>query len=83
MRESYQDSTAKFCLACDMDDFFTVMYQPHRPDGVTTSALVPHRLLYSMWQHALHLAGYEQQDAHEFFMGLLDGIHSSTHCNGK
>lgn len=49
---------------------------------VPKTAIVPHQLLYSMWQHAQHLAGYDQQDAHEFFMGLLDGIHSFTHCNG-
>lgn len=66
-----------FCLACDMDRFFTQMFRP----GSGLVPFVPHDLLYSMWQHAMHLAGYEQQDAHEFLMGLLDGIHSSTHCN--
>lgn len=33
-------------------------------------------LLYcSWWQHSANLASYEQQDAHEFFISLLDGIH--------
>lgn len=27
------------------------------------------------WQHAHHLAGYEQQDAHEFFIATLDLLH--------
>ena len=27
------------------------------------------------WQHARHLAGYEQQDAHEFFIATLDLLH--------
>ena len=48
---------------------------------ISPSAIVPHRLLYSMWQNASHLAGYEQHDAHEFLLGFLDGIHSHTHCN--
>lgn len=29
----------------------------------------------SWWQHAANLASYEQQDAHEFFISMLDGIH--------
>ncbi|CAA6672615.1 unnamed protein product [Spirodela intermedia] len=27
------------------------------------------------WQHATNLASYEQQDAHEFFISMLDGLH--------
>ncbi|KAJ6862127.1 LOW QUALITY PROTEIN: hypothetical protein NC652_039082 [Populus alba x Populus x berolinensis] len=27
------------------------------------------------WQHSANLASYEQQDAHEFFISVLDGIH--------
>ena len=37
--------------------------------------LVPHVLLHMTWQHAHHLAGYEQQDAHEFFIATLDLLH--------
>lgn len=29
----------------------------------------------SWWQHSENLASYEQQDAHEFFISVLDGIH--------
>uniref|UniRef100_A0A0M3JAT8 ubiquitinyl hydrolase 1 n=1 Tax=Anisakis simplex TaxID=6269 RepID=A0A0M3JAT8_ANISI len=28
-----------------------------------------------VWTHARHLAGYEQQDAHEFFIAALDVLH--------
>ena len=35
----------------------------------------PHKLLYMIWTHAHHLAGYEQQDAHEFFIATLDLLH--------
>lgn len=37
----------------------------------------PARFLYSWWQHAANLAGYEQQDAHEFFISAVDGIHAN------
>ena len=29
----------------------------------------------SWWQHSTSSASYEQQDAHEFFISMLDGIH--------
>ena len=34
-----------------------------------------------MWKHASEMAGYEQQDAHEFFISLLDGLHLAE--NGR
>jgi ubiquitin carboxyl-terminal hydrolase 22/27/51 len=36
---------------------------------------IPYRLLHLVWTHARHLAGYEQQDAHEFFIAALDVLH--------
>ncbi|KAJ6295337.1 hypothetical protein OIU78_023373 [Salix suchowensis] len=35
----------------------------------------PAQFLYSWWHHSANLASYEQQDAHEFFISVLDGIH--------
>ena len=32
---------------------------------------------FSWWQHASNLASYEQQDAHEFFISILDHIHEN------
>jgi hypothetical protein len=29
----------------------------------------------SWWQHSANLASYEQQDAHEFFISMLNTIH--------
>jgi len=34
-----------------------------------------------VWTSARHLAGYEQQDAHEFLIAALDLLH--RHCIGK
>lgn len=31
--------------------------------------------VFSWWQHSENLASYEQQDAHEFFISMLDRIH--------
>ena len=41
-----------------------------------TTYLVPSNLLYAVWAHADYMAGYDQQDAHEFLIALLDGIGS-------
>ncbi|KAI4314953.1 hypothetical protein L6164_027809 [Bauhinia variegata] len=38
----------------------------------------PAKFLYSWWQHAANLASYEQQDAHEFFISMLAGIHEKV-----
>ncbi len=33
-------------------------------------------LLSSTLQNSKHMAGYTQQDAHEFFIALIDGLHN-------
>jgi ubiquitin carboxyl-terminal hydrolase 22/27/51 len=38
----------------------------------------PHCFLYTMWNVAGHLAGYNQQDAHEFLMAILGALSSPT-----
>ena len=42
---------------------------------------IPFKLLHLVWTHARHLAGYEQQDAHEFFISALDVLHH--HSGGQ
>ncbi|KAK3435795.1 hypothetical protein EUGRSUZ_C00509 [Eucalyptus grandis] len=61
-----------FCLACDMDAMFSVVFLRER------MPYSPAKFLYSWWQHAANLASYEQQDAHEFFISMLDGIHEKV-----
>ncbi|CAB1311954.1 unnamed protein product [Coregonus sp. 'balchen'] len=51
-----------------------LFYSGHR------SPHIPFRLLHLVWTHARHLAGYEQQDAHEFLIAALDVLH--RHCKG-
>ena len=57
------------CIVCEVSRLFQEFYSG------TKTPLVPHVLLHMTWQHAHHLAGYEQQDAHEFFIATLDLLH--------
>ncbi|XP_064637300.1 ubiquitin carboxyl-terminal hydrolase 22-like isoform X2 [Lineus longissimus] len=73
------------CLVCEMSRLFQEFYS-----GVRTPH-IPYRLLHLVWTHARHLAGYEQQDAHEFLIAALDVLHqhwqngissnNPHHCN--
>lgn len=60
------------CLVCEVSKLFQEFYNGNR------GPLSLHRLLHLIWNHARHLAGYEQQDAHEFFIATLDVLH--RHC---
>ena len=71
---SMQSTTGRsdLCLACDIDDLFAAFYSgDHTPYG-------PQSILTSVWRHAEHLSGYKQQDAHELYMSMLDGLHHYT-----
>ncbi|CAK9317547.1 unnamed protein product [Citrullus colocynthis] len=59
----------QLCLPCDIDCIFSAVFSgDHMPYS-------PAQFLYSWWQHSATLACYEQQDAHEFFISVLDRIH--------
>ncbi|KAK7475420.1 hypothetical protein BaRGS_00033370 [Batillaria attramentaria] len=62
------------CLVCEMGRLFQEFYS-----GVRTP-YIPYKLLHLVWTNARHLAGYEQQDAHEFLIAALDVLH--RHCQG-
>ena len=55
---------------CVSEQFYSGHRSPH----------IPYKLLHLVWTHARHLAGYEQQDAHEFLIAALDVLH--RHCKG-
>ncbi|KAK4431783.1 Ubiquitin C-terminal hydrolase 22 [Sesamum alatum] len=63
------NKNVQLCLACDLDAIFSAVFSGDR------TPYSPAKFLYSWWQHASNLASYEQQDAHEFFISMLDGIH--------
>ncbi|KAJ8664475.1 hypothetical protein QAD02_006137 [Eretmocerus hayati] len=60
------------CLVCEVGSLFQEFYSGNK------APLILHKLLHLIWTHARHLAGYEQQDAHEFFIATLDVLH--RHC---
>ncbi|EKX53358.1 hypothetical protein GUITHDRAFT_133087 [Guillardia theta CCMP2712] len=59
------------CMGCEMDRLLNDFFQCGK------SAYTPHQFLYNMWRSSQHLAGYEQQDAHECFISVLDALHNS------
>ncbi|GAB2300282.1 hypothetical protein Dimus_034317 [Dionaea muscipula] len=69
---SHGKEELKACLACDLDAMVSAVFSGGR------SPYSPAKFLYSWWQHAANLATYEQQDAHEFFISILDGIHEKV-----
>ena len=62
-------TTRHVCLACEMDLLFS-----HCFSG-TSSAFSPNSFLHTMWCSSDRFAGYDQQDAHEFFIAALAAIH--------
>ncbi|GJQ81712.1 hypothetical protein Trydic_g9153 [Trypoxylus dichotomus] len=63
------------CLVCEVSKLFQEFYKGARVP------LALHELLHLIWTHAKYLAGYEQQDAHEFFMATLNVLHN--HCKDE
>ncbi|XP_075260277.1 ubiquitin carboxyl-terminal hydrolase 22-like isoform X2 [Convolutriloba macropyga] len=67
------------CLMCELSHIFQEVYSGAK------DPFVPLRLLHLIWNNSSHLAGYEQQDAHEFLISALGGLQSDvicTECNG-
>ncbi|CAI9274888.1 unnamed protein product [Lactuca saligna] len=62
-------SNDRFCLSCDIEVIFSAVFSGDR------APYSPAQFLYSWWRLSENLACYEQQDAHEFFMSVLDRIH--------
>ena len=71
------------CIACEFKSLLSVPMSSS-PRNCTDdkgklavqNAIIPSNLLYAVWSHADYVAGYDQQDAHEFLIALLDGLGS-------
>ncbi|KAH9930059.1 uncharacterized protein B0H18DRAFT_160266 [Fomitopsis serialis] len=67
----------KDCTCCEMDKLFSEMYSENAaPYG-------PASFLATTWRASAELSGYAQQDAHEFFMAVLNHIHSTSRGSTK
>ncbi|KAK9916520.1 hypothetical protein WJX75_003670 [Coccomyxa subellipsoidea] len=63
---------SKPCLSCELDGLFSAAYSG------ASAPFSPAAFLYAWWCHAdHHLAGYQQQDAHEFYLFALSGLSHS------
>ncbi|CAF1406444.1 unnamed protein product [Adineta ricciae] len=73
--ESKDDNhTINNCIMCQL----RLLYH-HVHEGQTTNEpFVPSQLLYLIWTHENHLAGFEEQDAQELLMALFNIIHSQN-----
>ncbi|XP_034341545.1 ubiquitin carboxyl-terminal hydrolase 51 [Arvicanthis niloticus] len=69
-------TSPSLCLVCEMASLFQAMYSGNQ------SPHIPYKLLHLIWIHAEHLAGYRQQDAHEFLIAILDVLHRHSRDDG-
>ncbi|KAJ1545489.1 guanine nucleotide-binding protein subunit beta 1, partial [Cladochytrium tenue] len=73
------------CVACELDDLFlNVEYRAGNyvalHDGFYSGDSTPYgptSLLYSIWKTNTAFAAYAQQDAHEFFMAVVNEVHNN------
>ncbi|TPX56080.1 hypothetical protein PhCBS80983_g04802 [Powellomyces hirtus] len=59
------------CMACHMDTVFQEFYNGE------TKPFGPAAFLHAMWMSQKQMAGYSQQDAHEFFISLANEMHNN------
>lgn len=62
----------RWCLVCELVNLFQEFYAGKK------IPFMPLNLLYQVWTQVKHLAGYEQHDAHEFFISSLNAIHVNS-----
>lgn len=72
-------SHARGCLACELDGILQEMYTP----GSSLGPVTPHRFIYALWLQSKNLAGYQQHDAHEFFICCIDEISKACEAYSK
>ncbi|RKP05041.1 hypothetical protein THASP1DRAFT_3426, partial [Thamnocephalis sphaerospora] len=70
------------CLSCELDRLFSEASLPLLYSG-RKEPFAPNNLMQVMWRASTELAGYAQQDAHEFFISTLNLLHSSLEGNSS
>ncbi|KAJ5949365.1 hypothetical protein N7454_000949 [Penicillium verhagenii] len=62
-----------FCMACATTEVFMEFNSGEKTDAVSAATL-----LYHGWGVSRDMAGYRQQDAHEYFQFLVNALHAAT-----
>ncbi|KAF2427681.1 cysteine proteinase [Tothia fuscella] len=61
------------CTSCAFEEIFCEFWSVEKTEGY---GAVP--MLLSSWKSAEHLAGYQQQDAHEYMQFMLNSLHTTN-----
>lgn len=64
-------ATGASCLACEMDE----VYNSALSGSITP--YTPAQFLHAWWTYDENLASYAQQDAHDFYLSMLGGLHAA------
>ncbi|KAF2100006.1 cysteine proteinase [Rhizodiscina lignyota] len=67
------DCEKESCTSCAMDEIFTEFYSVEKTEGYGAV-----NMLMGSWNSAQALAGYQQQDAHEYMQFLFHALHTEN-----
>ncbi|CAJ0919201.1 unnamed protein product, partial [Mesorhabditis belari] len=72
-QHTHPNTSKSVCLMCMVNEAFQELLQPNWEEPVVLK-----QLLGFLWSSSKQLAGYHQQDAHEFLITLLELLHSHS-----
>ncbi|KAJ9647158.1 hypothetical protein H2199_002144 [Coniosporium tulheliwenetii] len=67
------DCEKESCTSCALDEIFMEYYSSEKTEGYGAVSM-----LMASWMGAQALAGYQQQDAHEYMQFILHALHSEN-----
>ncbi|TMW66781.1 hypothetical protein Poli38472_014093 [Pythium oligandrum] len=76
------DDEMAVCLGCELSSLLQTMFPAPRASLTRhhlASPVVPQTLLEALWAYDKSFVGAQQQDAHEFLVTLLNGVHQHTY----